>query len=106
MTTAEYETVTEVKANNQPDAVEQSAASVSLPDENLTQVIFTYLPPKGADFQGRPGALEDFNMSLGRAATPLSKYKKDLKSNGVSDALTQDIIDGLADSPLHDGKTS
>ena len=57
-------------------------------------------------YEGREGARGDFDMLLKRAATPLNKYKADLKNQGVSDELTQDIIDGLADSPLHDDKTS
>lgn len=41
-----------------------------------------------------------------RQLTPLDVYEAQLRSAGYSEELIKDIIEGLQDSPLYDGKAS
>ncbi len=76
------------KAATTPEKVLQTAStkdqSEELQVEQTQEVKFVYLPP---------------------SITPLEQYEAELRRAGYSEELVNDIVEGLADSPLYESQT-
>ncbi len=84
------------------------AKTISLPQSD-TYVFRPSLQPKSLAEKTQGEHLTNLEVVLipdGGDVTPLDEYEKELLNAGMSKKHIEEIIDGLADSPLYESKTS